>query len=318
MDSRPNLTVVTGVQAQRVLLDAGRAVGVEVRGVDGPTTYRARREVVVSCGAIDSVKLLQLSGIGPRPVLEAAGVPVQVELPGVGENLQDHAEGLIVWEGREVPPDTCASGWDAGAMLSVDGDPARPDVLMHFPVEPWAEHAVTYGAQLPERILSIAPNVAKPSSRGRVWITSADPAAPPAIDYGYFTDPEGHDERMLLAGVRAARRIAEQEPFKSWLVREVFPGPDVTSDEELSAVLRATHQTVYHVSGTCRMGADDDPGAVLDPALRVRGVEGLRVVDASVFPTIPSVNPVVTIMMVAERAADLVALDRSAALGASA
>jgi choline dehydrogenase-like flavoprotein len=319
MDERPNLRVVTGVQAQRILLDGGRAVGVEVRTADGArSTYRARREVVVSCGAIDSVKLLQLSGIGPRPVLEAAGIPVQVELPGVGENLQDHAEGLIVWEGRAVPPPTCASGWDAGAMLSVDGDPERPDVLMHFPVEPWAEHAVTYGVQLPDRILSIAPNVAKPASRGRVWVTSADPSAPPSIDYGYFTDAEGHDERMLVAGIRAARRIAETEPFRSWLVREVFPGPEVTSDEELSRVLRATHQTVYHVSGTCRMGADDDPTAVLDPSLRVRGVAGLRVVDASVFPTIPSVNPVVTIMVVAERAADLIAQDRAAALEFSA
>ena len=318
MDSRPNLTVVTGVQARRVLLEDGRAVGVEALSADGPVSYRARREVVVSCGAIDSVKLLQLSGIGPRAVLEAAEVPVQVDLPGVGENLQDHAEGLIVWEGRERPPATCASGWDAGAMLSVDGDPERPDVLMHFPVEPWAEHAVTYGAQLPPLILSIAPNVAKPASRGRVWITSADPVAPPSIDYGYFTDPRGHDERMLLAGVRAARRIAEQEPFRSWLVREVFPGPEVTSDEELSAVLRATHQTVYHVSGTCRMGADDDPMAVLDPALRVRGVAGLRVVDASVLPTVPSVNPVVTIMVVAERAADLIAGDRTAVLEMSA
>jgi choline dehydrogenase-like flavoprotein len=309
---------VTGVQARRVLMEGGRAVGVVVSSAFGDDVYRARREVVVSCGAIDSVKLLQLSGIGPRSVLEAAGVPVEIDLPGVGENLQDHAEGLIVWEGREVPSPVCASGWDAGAMLSVDGDPDRPDVLMHFPVEPWAEHAVTYGVRLPERILSIAPNVAKPASRGRVWITSADPAAPPSIDYGYFTDPGGHDERMLLAGVRAARRIAEQEPFRSWLVREVFPGPDVTSDEELSTVLRATHQTVYHVSGTCRMGADGDPLAVLDPSLRVRGVAGLRVVDASVFPTIPSVNPVVTIMMVAERAADLIARDRSVALEMSA
>jgi len=313
MDERENLTVVTGVQAQRVLLEDGRAVGVEVRGPSGPVTYRARREVVLCCGAIDSVKLLQLSGIGPRSVLAAAGVPVLVDLPGVGENLQDHAEGLIVWEARERPPATCASGWDAGAMLSVDGDPERPDVLMHFPVEPWADHAVAYGAQLPAQILAVAPNVARPASRGRVWITSADPADPPAIDYGYFTDAEGHDERMLVAGVRAARRIAEQEPFRSWLVREVFPGPEVTGDEELSRVLRATHQTVYHVSGTCRMGADDDPLAVLDPALRVRGVRGLRVVDASVFPTLPSVNPVVTVMLVAERAADLIAADRAPA-----
>lgn len=110
--------------------------------------------------------------------------------------------------------------------------------------------------------------------------------------------------------VRLARRIAEHEPFASWLVREVFPGPEVTSDEELSAVARATHQTVYHVSGTCRMGAEDDPGAVLHPDLTLRGVHGLRVVDASVFPQLVSTNPVVTVMLVAERAADLIAAAR--------
>jgi choline dehydrogenase-like flavoprotein len=177
---------------------------------------------------------------------------------------------------------------------------------MHFPVEAWAVHAENHGVQLPENIVSIAPNVAKPASRGLVAIVSADPDEPPLLDPRYFTDADGHDERILLAGVRAARRIAGQEPFRSHLVREVFPGPDLVTDEQLSDVARATHQTVYHVSGTCRMGADDDRMAVLDPQLRVRGVEGLRVADASVFPTIPSVNPVVTVMLVAERAADLI------------
>jgi choline dehydrogenase-like flavoprotein len=183
---------------------------------------------------------------------------------------------------------------------------------MHFPVEPWAVHAqrwlATRAAEpLPERIVSIAPNVARPHSRGRTWIESADPDAPPAIGYRSFTDADGHDERLLVEGVRLARTIAEQEPMRSWVVREVFPGPEVTSDEELSEIERAIHQTVYHVSGTCRIGAVSDPAAVVDPALRVRGVEGLRVVDASVFPTLTSVNPVVTVMLVAERAADLIA-----------
>jgi choline dehydrogenase-like flavoprotein len=176
---------------------------------------------------------------------------------------------------------------------------------MHFPVEAVADHAVTYGAVLPKRIVSIAPNVAKPRSRGRVWITSDDPSRPPSIDYRYFTDPDGRDEATLIAGIRLARRIAAQAPMSEWVVREVFPGPDVICDGDLSEALRATHQTVYHVSGTCRMGADDDPMAVCGPDLRVRGVDGLRVVDASVFPTIPSVNPVGTVMAVAERASDL-------------
>ncbi|MQA09020.1 MAG: choline oxidase [Pseudonocardiaceae bacterium] len=310
MDVRDNLSVLTRLRAERVLLEAGRAEGVLVRGGDGATReIRAAREVVLCCGAVDSPRLLQLSGIGPGAVLEAAGVDVCVDLPGVGENLQDHPEGLAIWEANRTPPSVCASGWDAGALLNLEGDPGQPDVLMHFPVEPWAVHAEAYGAELPERIVSLTPNVAKPASRGRIWITSADPDQPPAIDPRYFTDHEGHDERMLLAGVRAARRIARHEPFASWRLREVFPGPSVRSDAELSEVARATHQTVYHPSGTCRMGADGDPMAVLDPSLRVRGVAGLRVVDASVFPTLTSVNPVGTVMVVAERAADLIHQD---------
>lgn len=307
MDERENLTVVTGVRARRLVLEGGRAVAVEV--VDGAgvaRTVRARREIVVSCGAIDSPRLLQLSGIGPRAVLDAAGVETVVDLPGVGENLQDHAEGLVVWEIRDEIPAISASGWDAGAMLSVEGGADQPDVLFHFPVEAVVDHPLARGVAFPSRIAAIAPNVAKPSSRGRVWITSADPDADPSIDYRYFTDAAGHDERMLVAGVRAARRIAEEEPMRSHVVREVFPGPDVQTDADLGRAERAIHQTVYHVSGTCRMGASDDPLAVLDPELRVRGVEGLRVVDASVFPTVTAVNPVVTIMTVAERAAELI------------
>jgi choline dehydrogenase-like flavoprotein len=298
----------------RVLLsddERPRATGVRVRDEAGEERDLLAEEVVLTCGAMDSPRLLQLSGIGPRAVLEAAGVPVAVDLPGVGENLQDHVEGLVLWEARREPPSTCASGWDAGAMVSLGSD-GRPDVMMHFPVVPWAVHAERQRAEaglppLPEKLLAIAPNVARPHSRGRTWIDSADPDSPPRLSYASFSDPEGHDEEVLLAGVRLAREIAAQEPMRSWVGDEVFPGPEVVSDEDLSAVQRAIHQTVYHVCGTCRIGADDDPAAVLDPELRVRGVDGLRVADASVFPTLTSVNPVVTVMLVAERAADLIA-----------
>ncbi|MCV7288612.1 FAD-dependent oxidoreductase [Mycolicibacterium wolinskyi] len=309
---RDNLVVEHGRHAERLVIEDGRVVGVITRDDHGDRReFRAEREVIVCCGAIDTPKLLQLSGIGPGDVLEAAGVRTVVASPGVGENLMDHAEGLIVWEAGADVPGSCATGWDAGAAVRLSDDgPARPDVLMHFPVEAVADHAVTYGVTMPERIVSIAPNVAKPSSRGRVWITSVDPADRPSIDYRYFTDPDGHDEAVLIAGIRLARRIAATEPMAGWLVREVFPGPDAQSDEDLSEALRATHQTVYHVSGTCRMGADGDPMAVCDSQLRVRGVDGLRVVDASVFPTIPSVNPVGTIMAVAEHASALVLADR--------
>lgn len=308
MDARESLDVITGARAERVVVEDGRAVSVRYRDADGALhEVRARREIVLACGAIDTPRLLLLSGIGPSAVLAAAGVEQVHELVGVGENLQDHAEGLVVWEAVSAPSAVSASGWDAGAMVGVDGDPTRPDVLMHFPVEPVVDHPRARGVVFPETIVAIAPNVAKPHSRGRVTIASADPDEPPVIDYRYFTDASGHDERMLVAGVRLARRIAEEEPMRHHLVREVFPGPDVQSDEELSAVQRDIHQTVYHVSGTCRMGAEDDELAVVDPALRVRGIDGLRIADASVFPTLTSVNPVITVMMVAERAAEMVA-----------
>ena len=311
LDARENLHLFTGARATRVLVENGRAAGIVHRdAVGGEHVVRAGREVVLASGAIDTPRLLLLSGIGPKAVVEAAGVPLVVDLPGVGENLQDHAEGLVVWESTRAPSSVNASGWDAGAMVRIEQDAQRPDVMMHFPLEPVVEHPRTTGVVFPERIVAVAPNVAKPLSRGRVWIDSRDPEAPPLIDYRYFTDSEGHDERMLIAGVRAARRIAEQEPFRSWVVREVFPGSDVQSDEDLGALQRQNHQTVYHVSGTCRMGAADDPLAVTDPRLRVRGVAGLRIADASVFPTVPSVNPVITVLMVGERAADLIREDR--------
>jgi choline dehydrogenase-like flavoprotein len=305
---RANLTVLLRSRALRLILDGrNRAAGALVRGAGGATAeVFARREVVVCAGAIDSPRLLQLSGIGPAAVLNAAGVDVRVDLPGVGENLMDHAEGIVVWEVAEPPPPVCATGWDAGALVRLTPGAARPDITMHFPVEAWVDHVVAHGVEMPPACIAIAPNVAKPRSRGRVWITSADPEERPAIDYRYFTDAGGADEAVLVAAVRAARRIGEAEPMAARLRREVFPGPQATSDADISALARATHQTVYHVSGTCRMGAATDPLAVLEPDLRVRGVAGLRVADASVFPTIPSVNPVVTVMLTAERAADLI------------
>lgn len=305
--NRENLSVVTGRRAERVLLDdTDRATGVRVIANDGTRSeITARLGVVLCCGAIDTPRLLQLSGIGPAAVLESAGIPVRVDLPGVGENLQDHAEGLVVWEVTEPPPlDVCASGWDAGALVVLDDEPGHPDVAMHFPVEAWTVHPEARGVTMPERIMSIAPNVSRPRSRGRIWITSDDPNQPPSIDYGYFTDPEGHDERILLTGIDMARRIGSTQPFASRIVREVFPGD--CGPEELSARARDTHQTVYHVSCTARIGAKDDPMSVLDSDLRVRGTQSLWVCDASAFPTVPAVNPVGTVMSVAEHGSEVI------------
>lgn len=307
---RAALTLHLEALVERLVIEQGRVVGAVLRERDGTVRMqRARREVIVSCGAIDSPALLMRSGIGPASVLEAAGVETIVDLPGVGENLQDHAEGLIVWEARGEREETCATGWDAGYLVRVDEDSTTPDVSTHIPLHSWTVHAERHGATIPASNVSFAPNVAKPRSRGRVWITSASADVAPSIDYRAFTDAEGRDERMLVEGVRLARRVAQQAPFADHLVAEVFPGADVQSDEELSAILRDTHQTVYHVSCTARMGADDDPLAVLDARLRVRGIDGLRVVDASVMPTITALNPVGTIMTIAERAAAMVLED---------
>ncbi|GMA94903.1 hypothetical protein GCM10025881_17270 [Pseudolysinimonas kribbensis] len=209
LDARENLTLVTGARVTRLLLEGGRAIGAEYRDAEGVVhVARARREIVVAAGAIDTPRLLLLSGIGPRAVLEAAGVPVAVELPGVGENLQDHAEGLVVWETVEDPPDISASGWDAGAMLQVDaGRPERPDVMMHFPVEAWVEHPKNHGIVFPEHIVAIAPNVAKPSSRGRVWIASPI-RMPPPHRLPLFHRPGG--PRRADAARRRARRAGDR------------------------------------------------------------------------------------------------------------
>ncbi|MFD0481384.1 GMC family oxidoreductase [Kineococcus sp. GCM10028916] len=303
---RPNLHVVLGRRAVRLVVVDGRVSEVVTLRDDGiEERFSATHEVVLSSGAIDTPRLLMLSGIGPEDVLTNAGVPVVLDLPGVGENLQDHAEGITIFEVDLDVPDVRATDWDAGVLTTVDDGADRPDVLVHLPVTTVGDHVEAQGVELPTRNVSMASNVAKPRSRGRVWIDSADPDAPPRIDYRYFTDPDAHDERMLVAGVRLARRIAAAEPLAGHVLREVFPGPDAQSDEEISRRERAVHQTVYHVSGTCKMGLPEDPRSVVDPSLRLIGLENLSIVDASVFPTLTAVNPVGTVMVLAERAADL-------------
>ena len=190
-------------------------------------------------------------------------------------------------------------------MYRTDPASAVPDVLAHVPLMTFAMHSERLGYPTSCWSITMTPNVTRPRSRGRVSLASADPADPPLIDYRWFTDADGHDERALLAGLgwRAASRRGPRWPTGS---RGGFPGPGVEADEELSALARATCHTVYHVSGTARMGAPDDPAAVLDPRLRVRGVDRLRVIDASAFPALTTVNPVVAVLMLAEAGAGLV------------
>jgi choline dehydrogenase-like flavoprotein len=170
-------------------------------------------------------------------------------------------------------------------------------------------HTERLGYDVPRHGFGMTPNIPRPRSTGRLWLTDANPATKPALDFGYFTDPDGYDEQTIVDGLRIAREVAATEPFASWITREIAPGPELRTDQELSAYGRAVHHTVYHPAGTCRMGADDDPLAVVDPRLRLRGFANVRIADASVLPTMTSVNPVVAVLMIGERAADLIAQD---------
>ncbi|WP_165989894.1 GMC oxidoreductase [Streptomyces sp. YIM 98790] len=304
---RPNLTLLLETWAYRVETErGGRVSGVRVRAADGGLSLlRARREVVLCAGAVDTPRLLLHSGIGPARDLERLDIPVVHDLPGVGENLLDHPESVIVWETHGPIPENSAMDSDAGLFVRRDPNSPGPDLMFHFYQIPFTDNPERLGYRRPPHGVSMTPNIPKPRSRGRLYLTSADPAIKPALDFRYFSDPDGYDARTLVDGIRIAREVARQEPLAGWLKREVCPGPELVTDEELSAYARRAAHTVYHPAGTCRMGAADDRLAVVDPGLRVRGLAGLRIADASVFPTIPAVNPMIGVLMVGEKAADL-------------
>jgi choline dehydrogenase len=307
MDQRPNLTLLLETWAHKLELEGTRATGVHVRTKDGEEILvRARSEVLLCAGAVDSPRLLLHSGIGPRADLEALGIPVAHDLPGVGENLLDHPESVIVWETNGPIPENSAMDSDAGLFVRRDPEQAGPDLMFHFYQVPFTDNPERLGYERPAHGVSMTPNIPKPRSRGRLYLTSADPSVKPALDFRYFTDEDDYDGRTLVDGIKIAREIAKAEPLAGWLAREVCPGPGITDDEELSAYARQVAHTVYHPAGTCRMGAPADELAVVDPELRVQGLEGIRIADASVFPTMPAVNPMIGVLMVGEKCADLI------------
>ncbi|MEV7777045.1 GMC family oxidoreductase N-terminal domain-containing protein [Kitasatospora sp. NPDC088351] len=314
---RPNLTVRTGVHVTRVLFEGDRATGVALQGPDGPAEIRARREVVLAAGAIGSPQLLLLSGLGPADDLAALGIPVRADLPGVGGNLHDHLrvpfvglaapgapgpapavpteENLRLWEdGRRGPLRDLAGG--GVAFLRTDPALTAPDVELLLGTGPQPGHDPARTGYL------LAPVVLQPRSRGRLRLASADPGDAPLLDPGYLGDPA--DLNTLVAGLRAALRVAAQPALRPWTAEQTLPA-DAT-DERLAAHVRATADTVFHPVGTARIGRDDDPDAVVDHALRVRGVQGLRVADASVIPVITRGHTMAPAVLVAERAADLI------------
>jgi choline oxidase len=302
-----NLTLRLSTRALRIVVDGGRATAIETdQGI-----IRAKREIIIAAGAIDTPRLLMLSGIGPADELRQIGIEPVLDLPAVGANLQDHVETPVTWESAR-PPGPSISGLDLGLYARTVSDDAfdMQGTIGHF--TDWLHSAPFDDLPRPDNAFTFAPSVARPASRGRVRLASADPGARPLVDPRYFSDPEDHDERVLVQGIRLARRLAETTALADWVVQEVSPGPSLTTDNDLAAFAKRYSNTVYHPSGTCRMGAADDDLAVVDPRLKVRGMDGLRIADASIFPELVRVNPNMTVVMVGSKAAELIRQDGEA------
>jgi choline dehydrogenase len=324
---RPNLTVLTDVHVNRVTLDtrgARRATGVEIRRADGSTAVAtARREVVLSAGAIGSPQLLQLSGVGPGEVLQAHGIPVAHALPGVGENLHDHLQVRMMYKVRNVATlNERANSLLGKARMGLEyllfrtgpltmppsqlgafarSDPGQPSANIEWHVQPLSLDK--FGEPL-HPFPAITPSVCnlRPTSRGRVRIASPDPRAHPTIRVNYLATAE--DQRVAVDAMRFTRRIMAARALARYAPDEWRPGPAVESDAELLHAAGDLGTTIFHPVGTCRMGPD--PLAVVDHRLRVHGVDGLRVVDASVMPRITSGNTNAPTVMIAEKGAELI------------
>jgi choline dehydrogenase-like flavoprotein len=306
LGKRSNLDVRTGVRAKKLTFDGKRCTGVEYLSPDllHSATVRARREVIVSSGAIDTPKLLMLSGIGPASHPREVGVEVLVDSPGVGSNLQDHPEGLIQWDARQPMTTESTQWWEIGIFTTTEPGLDRPDLMFHYGSVPFDLNTVRHGYPTTENGFCLTPNVTRSRSTGTVRLRTRDYRDKPRVDPRYFTDP--HDIRVMTYGVRLARKIVSQPAMAQWAGAELASGAEAVSDDEITDYLRKTHNTVYHPSSTAKMGPASDPAAVLDERLRVRGVDGLRVADGSAMPFLVAVNPCITTMAIGEKCADLV------------
>lgn len=319
---RPNLRLETQAQVTRILVENGRAVGVEFLrpGTDRRETIMAEREVILSAGAINSAKLLMLSGIGEADELSALGITPVHDLPGVGRNLHDHVDAYlcvrinqpITYTGQDhglaairhgleylafksgaVTSNAC----EGGVFASSDSNLDWPDIQLHFMPAMLPSHLMIDGHGV-----TVLCSAMRPKSRGRMRLAGTDHRLDPLIDTNFLADPE--DLRVNVAALRVAREIMNAPSFAALHGGEVFPGPDVTSEQALGAYVRAYAKTDFHPVGTCRMGEDDL--AVVDPKLRVHGLQGLRVADASIMPAIVSGNTNAPAIMIGERAADFI------------
>jgi choline dehydrogenase len=321
---RANLHVVTEAPLRRLALDGRRCVGISYTRHGKPVEARARREVILCAGAVATPQLLELSGIGNPEILKKFGIEVRHALPAVGENFRDHLNARIVWcvKDARLSYNHKARGLRAanevwrylttrGGFFSLPSAPllaflktrpelASPDVQMHL---------VPYAIKDPkQRKLQDFPSMTvsvyqlRPESLGSIHIRSADPDDHPAIRFNFLADPI--DQRAMVDGFRMIRRIVEAEPMDALRGEEFSPGREVVSDAEILNWIRNNSQTAYHPIGTCRMGRE--PNAVVDQRLKVYGLEGLRIADASIFPTMPSGNTNAPAIMVGEKAADLI------------
>jgi choline dehydrogenase-like flavoprotein len=289
----PRLALRTDCRVRRILFDDhGAATGVEL--ADGGTVA-AREEVIVCCGAINTPKLLMLSGIGPDGEL--------VDRPEVGRNLADHPLAVITWAAARTSPPSELHGWEAGLFARSTPALDEPDLFMMFATAPYDAETRPHGYPAESQGFSIAPFPMRPRSTGSVRLGSDDPDAPPLVRLGHFSDPDGRDAEATSAAIELARSIAAQPALAPWLGAELAPGARVHGDD-LERYVRRTSGTMYHPAGTCRMGTDGD--AVVAQDLRVRGVDRLRIADASVLPSLVSVTPYLTCLMIGERCATLV------------
>ncbi|KAL6718559.1 hypothetical protein ACLMJK_004651 [Lecanora helva] len=310
-EHRPNLTILTNAWVSRVNVNANSTVtGVNLTLQSGtPLTITPKIETILSAGAVDTPRLLLHSGIGPRSQLQNLSIPLVKDIPGIGSNLLDHPESIIMWElSRPVPPNQTTMDSDAGIFLRRSST-GPADIMMHCYQIPFCLNTARLGYDTPIDAFCMTPNIPNPKSKGRLYLTSADPAVKPALDFQYFTGPTSHDATTIVAGLRAARRIATEPPFSHWLKREVAPGPSITTDSALSEYGRKVAHTVYHPAGTTKMGdLSRDETVVVDARdLRVRGLGGVRIADAGVFPEMTTANPMLTVLAIGERCAEMVA-----------
>ncbi|WP_170525455.1 GMC family oxidoreductase [Ruegeria arenilitoris] len=325
---RPNLTVITGAQAREITFDGHRATGVIYRqgGKGADLTVTAAREVLVCSGALKSPQLLQLSGIGDPEDLSPHGIAVRHALPGVGKNLQDHLDFILAYKTKDTDNFGIGAAGTVGlikhlmrwrktgvsmvatpfaegaAFLKTSPDLDRPDIQLHFTIALVDDHArklhLGYGFSC--HICKL-----RPESRGTVSLHNADPFAAPAIDPAFLSDPRDLD--TMIKGARMTREILEAPALAKYRHKEMFGTDTARTDPDWEGHIRARADTIYHPVGTCKMGVDDL--AVVDPQLRVRGLQGLRVVDASVMPTLVSGNTNAPTIMIAEKAADMILAD---------